>query len=200
MNGAGGDGNTARSARIRSRVGVALSRQRGDLLRSNIGGDLVEDTVDELVAVGAAVRLRQLDGFIDDDLVRNLEAVHELPAADDDERFFDRRQRVRASIEMRRDARNQRIVIVGDARPQFAEIRLIGALMTDACTQIGQDLVLRPAPHLPLVESLHDELARTPPWTNLHRSHPADWRARSLLAPPRNPWCPSARVPALRCR
>ncbi len=42
------------------------------------GGQLVQHTVDELVSVGGAVDLGQLDAFVDDHAVRHVDALHQL--------------------------------------------------------------------------------------------------------------------------
>jgi len=153
---------------------VALSGKRGDLRRSNVGRNLVEHAVDELVSIGAAIGFGELDRFIDDDLVGNLEAIDELPTADHQQRLFDRRKRFGFAIEMRRDARDQCIVIAGDTGPQIGEVRLIRALMTEALPQVGGDLLRRGATHLLFVQALQRELARAPPGASLHRARPAN--------------------------
>src|SRR5439155_2127578 len=131
---------------------------------------------------------------------RNLEAIDELPCADDDDRPLDGRQVRCFSIEIRRDSSHQLVVIAPDPRPQLAEIRLIGSLITCAFAKVRRDLVGRRAALLPLVESLQDELSRAAPRVSLHRSHREDSRARAPLAPRRSLWRPSARAPVRRYR
>jgi hypothetical protein len=69
----------------------ALARASADLGGAHRRRVAVEHAVDELVAVRAAVRLRELDRLVDDDAVRDVQAVLELPRADREDRALDRR-------------------------------------------------------------------------------------------------------------
>jgi len=69
------------------------------------------------VAVGAAVRLGELDGLVDDDAVRNVAAVRQFPCADDEQRALDRRERPELAIDARLDRLQQRFVVGTDAAP-----------------------------------------------------------------------------------
>src|SRR6185312_5109911 len=49
-----------------------------DLVAANARRELVEHAVHELVAVGAAIALRELDGLVDDDAIRDVQLMHHL--------------------------------------------------------------------------------------------------------------------------
>ena len=90
------------------------------------GRDAIEHAVDERGGFRGAESLRELDGFVDHDAVRNLEPVLELPGADDEDRALDGRQARRVAVEPRRDALDQRSFVGGNAGPERVEVRLIG--------------------------------------------------------------------------
>src|SRR5688572_28498456 len=77
----------ARAGRPRPRSPVHASC----LLRTTkLRRELVEHAVDELVAVGAAVALRQLDGLVDHGAIRHFRLVLELLADEQQDAALDR--------------------------------------------------------------------------------------------------------------
>ncbi len=83
---------TARSI-ASARISSARTRRR----------ELVEHAVDELVAVGAAIGLRELDRLVDHHAIGNLRPVLQLPRADHENRALDRRKLRGATVEARRN-------------------------------------------------------------------------------------------------
>src|SRR5262245_22213534 len=65
----------------RTEHAVSLHRPSRHFAGAELHGELVEDTVDVLVAVGPSVGLGQLDCLVDHDAVRYVQAMLQLPCA-----------------------------------------------------------------------------------------------------------------------
>src|SRR3982751_6667277 len=65
---------------------ASLRRTSADLVAADRIGEAIEHAVHDLVAIGAAVRLRELHGLVDHDAIGNVETVHELPCPDHEDR------------------------------------------------------------------------------------------------------------------
>src|SRR5450631_4734125 len=77
---------------VKGRRCGALDAGRADFRRARLRCELVEHTVDELVAVGAAIGFRQLDRLIDRHAVRHFGLVEQFPGADDQHAALDGRE------------------------------------------------------------------------------------------------------------
>ncbi len=113
--------------------------------RAPCARQLVEHAVDVLVAVGAAVRLRQLDRFVDRHAVRHVRRVQQLPRADDENALFDRRDFAGLAVEIRRVSALQRVVLAGHALPQRVEQLAVAAGEAGDSRQLRADRVRRVA-------------------------------------------------------
>ena len=82
----------------------------------------VEHAVDELVAVGAAVGLGELDGLVDHDAVRDVGTTLELPRADREDCALDRRELGGAAVEQRREALDDRVGVLAEAAQAALEL------------------------------------------------------------------------------
>src|SRR6266496_310587 len=138
----------------------ALFRERANFVRAERRRELVEHAVDELVAIGATVGLRELDGFVDHHAVGNVEPVAQLPRADHEDRALDGRELRCAAVEIRRNQLDQCIVVRDDARPELAEIRVVGLSESSRFHELRADRLGRIARKLALIEPLQHELAR----------------------------------------
>src|SRR5918994_2942924 len=94
--------------------------------------DLLQDAVDETVAVGAAEALAELDRLVQHHLERRVRVRGELIGADVEDRALDRREASERAIEVRRDQRLELCRAAAHAAQQVVEkqallVGLVGA-------------------------------------------------------------------------
>ena len=86
-----------------------------DFDRAQLGGQLVEDSIDVFVPVGATEAHGQLDGFVDHHTVRRLRVVDELEGASEQDAGFDRREFGERPVKVGLQTVAQRVVVAQHA-------------------------------------------------------------------------------------
>ena len=111
--------------------------------------------------VGRAEALAQIDGFVDDHAIRNVEALLQLVHADHQDRGLDRIELLERPVEERRqrglDAARACAMTLAE---QLLEVLAIDAGRILALQELLLDLGGRLLRQLPLIERLHRQLAR----------------------------------------
>ena len=74
--------------------------------------DLVEHAIDVAETIGPAEGLRELDGFVDHDAVRNLEPALQFIGCDQENRVLDGRQCIDRAIQMRSEESAQILGVI----------------------------------------------------------------------------------------
>src|SRR5688572_7057861 len=130
------------------------------LRRAQLRGELVKHAVHELVAVGSAVALRQLDGLVDHGAIRHFRQVLELVPGEQQDAALDRGEPRVVAVQVRRD----RLLELGRVRdrtgeqhPEVVDVDLLEAL---GLAELAADRGGVAPGDLPLVYALEGEFAR----------------------------------------
>src|SRR5262245_41888848 len=180
---------SSNSEGMAGRNGVSAAAPRSSRLAPRplrLGGsqrrrELVEHAVHVLVAVGAPVRLRELDRLVDDDLERHVGGVLELPRGEQQDAALDRRERLHPPVERRRDRDLERLRVRDRAVEQRAEVLAAAFLEVFVLAEVPPDGDRRVAGELPLIEALQGVLAR-PAASGLHLCCRSTARSRFAIS------------------
>src|SRR6185437_12461209 len=142
------------------------------------------------------VALRDLDRFVDDDAIRNVEPVRKLPCADHDHRALDRRQRFHPAVDGRSKRFEQRRILRRNTAPELEEICGVGACMAGTFCERRGDRVVGASGHLALVQALENKLARASPRRNGAHGTTAMLAAAAAALPPKGAQFASWSAPA----
>ena len=141
---------------------------------------LVEHRVDELVAIGGAVALRELHGFVDDDLARHVVAKLELCESEQQDRSPDGVELVDAARGLPRDDRVERRNVVDDYGEQLTEEVAVAAREVLVRGELRRDLGDAVPGDLPLIERFDEQLSGQVPCSSTALTRQAcysSWRS-----------------------
>src|SRR5258706_1367309 len=131
-----------------------------DFLRAQLDRQFLEHAVDELVAVGAAEALAQLDRLVEHHLEGRLRPLRQLVGGDQQDDPLHRRERRQAAVQVRRDLAFQELDFPGNRDQQFLGEAAVAALPALQALRLRERVA---ALHSPGVERLQRELARAAP-------------------------------------
>src|SRR6185503_10360162 len=131
-----------------------------DFLRAQLDRQLLEHAVDELVAVGAAEALAQLDRLVQHHLERRLGPLGQLIGGDQQDRALYRRERRQAAVQVRRDLLLEEFDFCGNRNQQFLGETLVAAVPALQALRLRERVA---ALHSPGVQRLQRDFARAAP-------------------------------------
>lgn len=136
---------------------------RVDLGTAQARGQLVEDAVDVLVAIGGTEDLGHLDAFVDHDLVGDIDAPAKLVNTDAQNRQLDRIDILDRAIKHRAKVFIQLGQIARHAGQQFMKIRAVDLAEVVVGSKLRFDIGHRLVSDLPGIQRLHSHAARLAP-------------------------------------
>src|SRR3990167_2206518 len=127
---------------------------------TQLGGQLVEDAVDELVAIGGAKDLRQLDAFVDHHAVRHVDTMTQLVGRQAQDRQLNWVQLFQRTVEETGEGVIQLGLVLRNTVEDFPKVSAINADKIIVDAELGFNFVYRLTGQVPLIQGLHGQTAR----------------------------------------
>src|SRR5690554_1078823 len=159
----------AKKRRISSNSPTGSAFAGPQLGAAQLGRQLVEHPVDELVAVGGAEGLGQLDALVDDHPVGHVEALLQLVGGQAQDGQLHRVQIADRPVQAGREQLVDLAAVVQHTVEQLVEVRSIHTHEGVVDAELCLDLVRSLARHVPLVEGLHAQGTRRAARATLRR-------------------------------